>query len=98
MVLSYLLSGGDLRYHMNMRKRPFTEDMTRFYASELLLGLQHLHELNILYVDMKPENALLDEAGHVRLSDFGLSKQLTEKEQWKTVGRAGTFGYLAPEV
>jgi len=87
-----------LRYHMNQRKRPFTEEMTRFYAAELLLGLEHLHQLKILYVDMKPENALLDEGGHVRLSDCGLSKQLSEKDGWKTTGRAGTFGYLAPEV
>jgi len=47
---------------------------------------------------MKPENALLDEQGHLRLSDFGLSRQLRPEDNWKTVGRAGTMGYLAPEV
>jgi serine/threonine protein kinase len=47
---------------------------------------------------MKPENALLDAQGHLRLSDFGLSRQLTEKENYQTRGRAGTFGYLAPEA
>lgn len=52
----------------------FSDDIARFYVSELLLGLEHLHSLGIIYRDLKPENVMLDEKGHVMLTDFGLSK------------------------
>lgn len=47
----------------------------RFYFCEVLLGLEYLHSQNVLYRDLKPENVLLDLDGHVRLTDFGLSKE-----------------------
>jgi serine/threonine protein kinase len=52
----------------------FTEEMARFYAAEVLLALEYLHLKNIIYRDLKPENVLVDSEGHIRLTDFGLSK------------------------
>lgn len=67
------LNGGELFFHLKWEKR-FTENKARFYAAEVLLGLKHLHSKGIIYWDLKPENVLLDMSGHVKLTDFGLSK------------------------
>lgn len=48
----------------------------RFYVCEVILALEFLHKHKIIYRDLKPENILLGEDGHIKLSDFGLSKRL----------------------
>ncbi|PON79588.1 Phosphorylase kinase, gamma catalytic subunit [Trema orientale] len=67
-------SGGNL--HSLRQKQPnkhFTEEAARFYASEVLLALEYLHMLGIVYRDLKPENVLVRDEGHIMLSDFDLS-------------------------
>lgn len=71
-VMDYL-NGGELYYHLKKEKK-FNEDRIRFYAAEIVLALEALHKEGIIYRDMKPENILLDSDGHIRLTDFGLSK------------------------
>ncbi|CAA0836556.1 Serine/threonine-protein kinase AGC1-5 [Striga hermonthica] len=73
LVMEYC-SGGNL--HALRQKQPnkhFTEEAARFYASEILLALEYLHMLGIVYRDLKPENVLVREEGHIMLSDFDLS-------------------------
>ena len=69
----------------------------KFYFAEVLLAIEYLHSQNIVYRDLKPENLLLDASGHVRLIDFGFSKQLGKSSQRCTTN-CGTPGYVAPEV
>lgn len=66
--------GGDL--HALRQRQPgkyFPEHAARFYVAEVLLSLEYLHMLGIIYRDLKPENVLVREDGHIMLSDFDLS-------------------------
>ena len=67
------LNGGELFYHMKLEGR-FNENRARFYAAEIILAIECLHENGIIYRDLKPENVLLDANGHIKITDFGLSK------------------------
>lgn len=93
-----IMNGGDLKFHIyNMGGDPgFDIPRARFYAAEVLCGLEHLHYQGLVYMDCKPENILLDDAGHVRISDLGLAAEIPEGEMVQ--GRVGTAGYMAPEV
>jgi len=95
MVMDYC-NGGDLYTHLR-RERSFTENRSRFYAAEILVGLNYLHQRGIIYRDLKPENILLDTDGHIKLSDFGLSKTNMVKGE-KTYTCCGTPEYVAPEI
>lgn len=52
----------------------FEEETAKFYIAELILAIEHIHSKDIVYRDLKPENILLDKEGHIKLADFGLSK------------------------
>lgn len=72
MVMDFM-NGGELFFHLRKDDK-FNEDRIRFYAAEIILALEYLHKHGIIYRDLKPENILLDSEGHIRLTDFGLSK------------------------
>ena len=91
-----LVQGGELLFHLKKQIR-FDDERTRFYISELILALEYLHNNNIIYRDIKPENILLDKTGHIKLIDFGLSK-IYKNNNEKMFTLCGTPFYLAPEV
>lgn len=95
MVMDYC-NGGDLYTHLR-RERSFTEKRSQFYAAEMLVGLNYLHQQGIIYRDLKPENVLLDANGHIKLSDFGLSKTNMNSGE-RTYTCCGTPEYVAPEI
>ena len=86
--------GGDMRRFLNHSKTISIPDV-RIYISEIAIGLNYLHKQKILYRDLKPENILITASGHIKLSDFGLSKELNIN---KTSTFCGTLSYLAPEI
>ncbi|KAH8660735.1 camp-dependent protein kinase A [Tricladium varicosporioides] len=94
MLLDYC-PGGEVFSYLRKAKR-FDENTARFYAAEIVLILEFLHEgEGVAYRDLKPENLLLDAEGHIKLVDFGFAKRLGNRE---TYTLCGTPEYLAPEV
>uniref|UniRef100_A0ABM5FY92 non-specific serine/threonine protein kinase n=1 Tax=Pogona vitticeps TaxID=103695 RepID=A0ABM5FY92_9SAUR len=95
LILDFL-RGGDLFTRLS-KEVMFTEEDVKFYLAELALALDHLHVLGIIYRDLKPENILLDEEGHIKITDFGLSKEAIDHDK-RAYSFCGTIEYMAPEV
>lgn len=72
LVLEYMM-GGDLKSLLAMYGF-FDENTSRFYCAEIILALQYLHKHGIVHRDIKPDNMLVSAQGHIKLTDFGLSK------------------------
>ena len=97
LILEYA-QGGELFTHLAM-ERMFDEDVAAFYMAELVLALEHLHQnVGVIYRDLKPENCLLDNSGHLLLTDFGLSKIVAAADDNRCNSSLGTIEYMAPEV
>lgn len=101
LILEYV-RGGELFTHLFKREH-FEEHEVRFYTAEIVCALEHLHSLGIIYRDIKLENILLDEDGHVCLCDFGLSKEFLDDgdgpaAERRTYSFCGTIEYMAPEL
>ena len=94
-LVTPFMKGGDL-YHKLKIEGFLSEDLVRFYAAQIAIALEHLHESGIAYRDLKPENILIDEDGYIKLCDFGASFhfQGTKKEN----SFAGSPEYAAPEM
>ena len=95
-LVSEFMQGGDMFYHLHDVQQ-FDNERTKFYIMEIVLALEFLHKNNMIYRDLKPENILLDDKGHIKLTDFGLSKIMEEAND-KAFTICGTPQYLAPEV
>lgn len=104
LILQYI-PGGELFYHLK-EYGTLNEDVASFYAAEISCALKFLHDRCIVYRDLKPENCLLNERGHLILTDFGLSKKSVFDSDNTTEGESvdslfsiiGTPEYCAPEI
>uniref|UniRef100_A0A0A9X7D8 cAMP-dependent protein kinase catalytic subunit PRKX n=1 Tax=Lygus hesperus TaxID=30085 RepID=A0A0A9X7D8_LYGHE len=92
LVMEYVI-GGEL-FTQIRKTGHFNNKVTRFYATEILLALAYMHSKDIVYRDLKPENVLIDNEGHVKLTDFGFAKRIVGR----TWTLCGTPEYLAPEL
>lgn len=95
LVLEYC-AGGELFFHLSRAGR-FSESRSKFYAGEITLAIGHIHSHDVIYRDLKPENLLLSHEGHVKITDFGLSKEGVSDNISATT-MCGTPEYLAPEI
>eukprot|EP01134_Creolimax_fragrantissima_P000021 CFRG0021T1 len=79
MVMEYLI-GGDVA-NLLASFGCFDEDMAAFYTSEVTLALEYLHNHGVIHRDIKPDNMLIDERGHIKLTDFGLSRVMLNDDR-----------------
>ena len=91
--LEYVPGGELFRRMQNEDEIPVNE--VKLYVAEVAIALDYLHSLGIVYRDLKPENVLITCDGHIKLTDFGLSKELSDEV---TTTFCGTPEYVAPEV
>ncbi|XP_035809643.1 microtubule-associated serine/threonine-protein kinase 3 isoform X2 [Amphiprion ocellaris] len=110
MVMEYVEGGDCANLLKNMG--PLPVEMTRMYFAETVLALEYLHNYGIVHRDLKPDNLLITSMGHIKLTDFGLSKiglmNMTtnlyeghmEKDTREFIDKqvCGTPEYIAPEV
>ena len=74
------------------------KDWVKFYAAEVIVALEMLHSNNIIYRDLKPDNIVVDNEGHIKLIDFGFAKSLNSQNNYRTFTNCGTLGYTSPEI
>ncbi|XP_077117052.1 protein kinase C delta type-like isoform X2 [Ranitomeya variabilis] len=90
------MSCGDF-YQLLHRNGPLDIASARFYAAELVCGIQFLHSRGVIHRDLKPENILVAETGHIKITDYGLALENMHGDRTAT-GFTGTMGYMAPEI
>jgi protein-serine/threonine kinase len=96
--LTEFLQGGELFFHLR-KNSGYKEKAVRFYMCQILLALEYMHDNNYIYRDLKPENILIDKEGNIKLTDFGLSKVISNNADINTTNTlCGTLEYIAPEI
>ncbi|XP_073421550.1 microtubule-associated serine/threonine-protein kinase 3-like [Dendrobates tinctorius] len=110
MVMEYV-GGGDCGTLLSTRG-PLSVPLARLYFAEAVLGVEYLHSYGVVHRDLKPDNLLITSSGHIKITDFGLSKfglmisnANIYKESAEDISRefqdrevCGTLYYTAPEV
>ena len=93
------MQGGDLVRLINENESNFSEAAAKFYAAEIILGINAIHNFGFIHRDIKPDNVLIDNQGHVKLGDFGTCIRMNPGTNKVTFSSGpGTLDYVSPEV
>ncbi|XP_075584835.1 serine/threonine-protein kinase gek isoform X1 [Dermatophagoides farinae] len=96
LIMDYYI-GGDFLTLLMKYDDTLPEDMCRFYAAEIILGISTLHDLGYIHRDIKPPNILIDSHGHIRLGDFGSCVRASTVKS-DSSAPVGTPDYVSPEI
>ena len=95
-VMEYL-PRGDIYFYLKRKEFMFKEEVIKMLLAEIIIGIEILHSEGIIYRELKPENILVTNDGHIKLTDYGLSKMIIEEKNPITTFIA-TLEYTAPEA
>ena len=88
---------GDLYFYLKKKEIPFPEQVIQGIIAEIVVGIGILHNYGLVYRQLKPENLLITNQGHIKLTDYGLSKVIIQSKQSISTF-VGTLQYMAPEA
>lgn len=97
LVMDYY-PGGDLLTLLSKNGDRLPEDMARFYMAEMVLALDSLHRRRYVHRDVKPDNVLIGQGGHIVLADFGSCLRLRDDGMIQSNVAVGTPDYISPEI
>ncbi|KAI8068207.1 kinase-like domain-containing protein [Gongronella butleri] len=90
-----LMLGGDLRARLHLG--PCSEAQIQFWMAELACALHYLHGKGVVHRDIKPDNLLIDDEGHLHVTDFNVATTMAASDQ-RLSSASGTLAYFAPEL
>lgn len=94
-MVTEMLKGGTLRYHMNKPRMKFSEKQSMFIIACIILALEFIHNNGIIHRDIRPDNIMFDSEGFIKIIDFGLARNWISMNMSDT---SGVPGYIAPEI
>lgn len=74
------------------------EETVKSYFHDIMAGLVEIHSAGVIHRDLKPQNILFDSKGTLKLTDFGLSRQINKEGSIKLTIKVGNYAYHAPET
>ncbi|XP_027895835.1 rho-associated protein kinase 2-like isoform X5 [Xiphophorus couchianus] len=95
MVMEFMPGGDVVTLTINY---DIPEKWARFYTAELVLALDAIHSMGFIHRDIKPDNMLLDQHGHLKLADFGTCMRMNSSGMVHCETAVGTPDYISPEV
>jgi cGMP-dependent protein kinase len=97
MILMELIDGKDF-FDTIMEIGWLTSELIQFFFASFVLALEFLHENDVIYRDIKPENAVVEAKGYLKIIDLGTARKLDSASGFRSFTIIGTPHYMAPEV
>lgn len=88
---------GDMFFYLKKKEIIFSQPNIRDILAEIVVGIGIVHKFGLIYRQLKPENLLVTDEGHIKLTDYGFSKLIIEDKQFISTF-VGTLEYMAPEA
>ncbi|KAF2823906.1 Pkinase-domain-containing protein [Ophiobolus disseminans] len=98
MVMEMCKKGVVMQVGLEERADPYTEEQSRCWFRDMILGLEYLHAQGIIHRDIKPDNCLITQDDVLKIVDFGVSEMFDKDDEMKTAKSAGSPAFMPPEL